>query len=114
MAFLLIAGVEYDVIDIAEGEPESIGGEVVRTESGALRSTVRAERRNWSLALNDMSESAYRALAASVALGKAVALSGDMLAVIGVRNVVVTLRGCAYVRDGTGFLRQPSLDAREA
>jgi hypothetical protein len=96
-------------------EPNEFVGSASRTFNGGLRTTVRAEKRVWSVATGLMTQADMDTLTAAIALAAHVACSGTALG--GSVTCEVTLQRAAYVAvnagDGNGFMRQLSLTLRE-
>lgn len=115
MAALTIAGVDYEVLqDGAQEAPPRRTGTVEEMFSGRLRSTVRAENREWSFDLAPMPTATYNALRADVAGGQEVQVTGDLLDGQAY-TCFVELRGAQFIPidGGLGFERLVSVTVRE-
>lgn len=114
MAFLVVGGVTVEVVSdgAAEREPFTVG-ESVRAFDGSLRSTVRAEKREWQFETYDLSPVQFATLRAAIGpSGSLVTCSGDALGAALLCEVTIT--AAPYIRDGVGFVRTVSLRLREA
>lgn len=99
MAFLILDGdLTLEVTQIEESEPELIGDES-RSDSGSLRGAITAEKRVWSLTLNEMTETEYQTLRSRCAFGAQLPITGT-----GLPNITVRCRitSAPFVRTGTG------------
>lgn len=101
MPFLTIAGIEVDVVELAEDEPILIGDEG-RSYDGSLRGDIAAEKRQWQGTGLEVASADYEDLRSAVALGAHVLVAGDALPG-SPRTMRVHLSGGAYIREGTGF-----------
>jgi hypothetical protein len=112
MAFLTIAGVTVPVSisGAAEKQKETVGSDS-RAYAGNLRSTVRAEKRNWQFTTKTLSTVDDAALVAAVAGGVFVTCAGDALGVSVTCRVTVT--DGPYVKVAGGFRRTRVLQLRE-
>lgn len=106
MPFLTIAGIEVDVVEMAENESLLIGDEE-RTYNGTLRGNIDTEKRIWQGTGLEVSRVDYEALRSAVMLGAHVVVSGDSLPG-SPRTMRVRLQGSAYVREQTGYLLIPA------
>ena len=111
MAFLTIAGIDVDMTDFSANEPEEVG-ESHRAFSGALRTTVRAEKRAWTGTTVPLDDTAAGALIAAVAGGAFVTVTGAALQAASV-TCKVTVTGQQYRIVDMGFLRVLSLSLTE-
>lgn len=91
MGFLTVAGIPLDVqtTGAMQREPTRIGAST-RAFSGALRSSVRAEKREWAFTLAPLPVASANALRSAVANGALVACSGDALGATITCEVTVT------------------------
>lgn len=102
MAFLEIAGTAYDVIEMSE-DAVGVYGDEVRTYNGRLRSNISAVKRVWTVRLNEMSDTTYRALRNTVETGNQLTVQGDALEAAYTCRISV-LDG-DYIRNKSSFLR---------
>lgn len=80
MAFLTIAGVDYDVQITGAHRPERIKiGAASRAFAGSLRSTVRAEKKVYEFRLAPMSQATAATLKANTANGAFVTVTGTLI-----------------------------------
>lgn len=92
--------------------PERIGT-ASRAYSGALRTTFRAQKRNWQITTNLLSDSDANAIETAIALGAAVSCSGDILGGTISCEVEVTSDGAYTPLHGGTFRRVLVLLLRE-
>jgi hypothetical protein len=112
MAFLTVAGitVPVSITSASEKAKETIGGDS-RAYAGSLRSTVRAEKRNWQFTTSTLSTVDDATLVAAVANGAFVTCNGDALG--GAVTCRVTISDGPYVKVRGGFRRTRVLQLRE-
>lgn len=106
MPFLVVAGIEVDVIEMSEDESILIGDEE-RNYNGSLRGNITAEKRVWKGTGLEIPRADLEAFRSAIALGAHVAVSGDALPG-SPRTMRVRLNGSTYVRDGTDHLLVPA------
>lgn len=111
MPFLKIAGIEVDVVSLAEGAPILVGDEG-RSFDGTLRGDIVAEKRQWSGTGLEISRAGYESLRSAIALGAHVTVEGDSIPG-SPRTVRVRLSGGEYVVDGTGYLLIPAFSMED-
>lgn len=98
MAFLTIAGitVEVQTSQAQALEPTRVG-EQRRAFSGALRSTVRAEKRGWRFSTPPLTAADAATLQAAIATDAVVSCAGDALG--GTVSCMVRVSGSTYQQD---------------
>ena len=112
MAFLIIAGI---TVPVAEGEATKRAtervGSTTRMFSGALRSTVRVEKRSWQVTTKLLPLATAATLEAAVADGVFVACSGDMIGTT--LDCEVVVGESPYRQTPSGAKRSMQLTIRE-
>ena len=114
MAFLTIAGQTIRVAATGSNaqQPYVVIGEEARAFSGALRNTVRAEKRGWKFVSALLLQSDLDTLYNNTKLGALVSCAGDAI------NATVTCRvvlgNMGYVKVRGGFRRQVEITLEEA
>lgn len=80
MSFLTLAGVTVptSVSGVQEGAIEQIGSES-RAYAGNLRSTVRGQKRNWSVTTRPLTSTEESNIRSAIATGAFVTMSGDLI-----------------------------------
>jgi hypothetical protein len=114
VAFLTIAGTEYEVLTTSATRraPER-GGARVRAFAGNTRSTARYEKRVWAFTLRDMPLATFETLVAAVALDAVVACAGDAIGAAAV-NCIVDIGETQYVDNaGVTFAMRPTVTLTE-
>lgn len=114
MAFLVIAGTTIPCMEGSATERIVRIGSSFRAYAGNLRSTVRAEKREWQVTTHFLSNTASAALKAAVALAAQVTCSGDLLG--GSVTCEVEVGDGSYptlANDATGVMRTHVLTLRE-
>lgn len=115
MAFLTIAGTEYEVLttNASRRAPERVG-QVVRMFNGSLRSNIRLEKRSWSFTLRAMPLATFDALVALAANGALVTVGGDAIGGVDTQ-CVLEIGDSSYIDNaGTSFTVEPTVGLREA
>jgi hypothetical protein len=100
------------VISITERKPERVGGKAERTLNGTLRSNVKAEKSNFDVTLDEMSQAAFDTLYVASYLGQEVPVTGDFIGGFTI-TCVVEIDSAVYLRNVTSFLRAPQISLRE-
>jgi hypothetical protein len=111
MAFLTIAGVTYQVQTQSAVQNESqYSGERVRSFANTLLSSrdVTTKKRQWQFALAPMTQAASDALVAAIDGDVVVTITGDAVGGVVVSSMVSITQN-AFVPDGLGFLRAPTI-----
>lgn len=114
MAFLVVSGITVPALEGSATERIVRIGSSFRAFAGNLRSTVRAEKREWQITTYPMSNTASATLKAAVDLAEQVTCSGDMLG--GSVTCEVEVGDSAYptlANDATGVMRTHVLTLRE-
>lgn len=114
-AFLVIASITVPVSEETATRHVVRVGSSNRTFTGALRSTVRAEKREWQITTGMMLDADVNTLKAAVTLAAQVTCSGNMLG--GSVTCEVEVGDDAYpnvaTSDGLGFMHMVALTLRE-
>lgn len=115
MAFLTIAGQTIRVTTSGSNaqQPYVVIGEESRAFSGALRNTVRAEKRVWKFVSALLVEADLDTLYTNTKLGALVACNGDAI-IGGPVTCRVILGNMGYVQKKGGFRRQVEMTLEEA
>lgn len=115
MSFVVVAALVVPVMEGQAVERVVRIGSSNRAYAGNLRSTVRAEKREWQITTGLLTITEANTLKAAVALAAQVACSGDALG--GSVTCEVEVGDGAYINtttvDGTGVLRSLVLTLRE-
>lgn len=116
MPFLSVAGIVVSVAPggASEKAPEVVGSDS-RTYTGALRSTERAQKRNWTFTTKGLLPTAAEAIRTACANGAIVACVGDALGDgVSVYNCRVTIGDGPYIQVRGGHRRVLQLNLRQA
>jgi hypothetical protein len=115
MAFLVVASIVVPVMEDTAVERIVRIGSSNRAFAGGLRSTVRAEKREWTVSTGLLTNTETTTLKAAVDLAEQVTCSGDCLG--GSVTCEVEVGDGAYVSvattDGTGVMRSLVLTLRQ-
>ena len=112
MPFLTVAGITVLVnATSAEASAPQVQGTSERMFDGTLRTSKRARKFVGVFTLAPMSEADYQTLLAAIPVGTFVTVGGDALPAPITAEVEVTR--AAYVKDGLGFMRTPTLAVTE-
>lgn len=113
MAFLVVAGITAKVTtDNAVQRPNIRVGEFTRAFNGSGRSSVRAEKRAWSVTVYFPTQAEETTFRAAIANGGPISCSGNALG--GTVTCFATLGDSAYIkRSSTAFWRSATLDLEE-
>ena len=112
MPFLTIASINIPVAnnEATKKAPERIG-KSMRMFNGSLRTTVRYEKRGWSVTTKLLPESTAASIETAVANGAFVSCSGDMLG--GSVTCEVTVADSPYEQTGATVKRRLTLLLKE-
>lgn len=116
MSFLSVAGIAISVTldGASEKAPETIGSDS-RAYAGGLRSTERAQKRNWTFTTKGLTTASAEAIRTACANGAIVACVGDGVGDgVSTYNCRVTLGDGPYIKIRGGHRRVLQLNLRQA
>jgi len=115
MSFLVIAGQTVPVMEGQTAERVERFGQESPAFAGNLRSSIRVEKRRWSVTSGLLTQAELATLKAAVALGAHVTCSGDAMG--GSVTCAVEVGDAGFVTvatdDGLNFMRSVALTLRE-